>query len=69
MIKMEEVQLKFVVGDVLPTYDEAAISIFSVAVKPSTSKMKQVINGYGNSLINMWERSFTIACPTMKSCC
>ena len=55
----EEVQLKFVLGDVLPTYYDAAISIFSVAVKPSTPKMKQAINAYANSLIDIWERSFT----------
>ena len=47
---MEEVELKFLLGDVLPTYYEAAISIFSVAVKPSTSKMKKAINGYANFL-------------------
>ena len=58
-ITMEEVQLKFVLGDVLPTYYEAAIAIFSVAVKPSTPKMKQAINAYANSLIEIWERSFT----------
>ena len=44
-----EVQLKFVLGDVLPTYYDAAISIFSVAVKPSTTKMKNTINQYATS--------------------
>ena len=55
----ESRELQFILGDVLPTYYEAAISIFSVAVKPSSSKMRKAINGYANSLIDMWERSFT----------
>ena len=39
----EEVEIKFVLGDKLPTYYEAAISIFSVASKPSTPNMTKAI--------------------------
>ena len=51
--------IKFVLGDILLTYCDAAISIFSLAVKPNSSKMKETINSYANSLIKVWEKSFT----------
>ena len=51
--------IKFVLGEILLTYFDAAISIFSVAVKPNSSKMKEIINSYVNSLIEVWEKSFT----------
>ena len=51
--------IKFVLGEILLTYCDAAISIFSVAVKPTSSKMKETINSYINSLIEVWEKSFT----------
>ena len=35
------------------------ISIFSVAMKPNSLKMKETINSYANSLIEIWEKSFT----------
>ena len=56
---MEETEVKFVLGDVLPTYYEVAISIFSAASKPDSAKMKKMINAYAMSLLDMWERSFT----------
>ena len=52
-------EIKFVIRDVLPTYYQAVISIFSVASNPSSSKMKKVINSYAKSLIEVWEMSFT----------
>ena len=36
-----------------------AISIFSVASKPGTAKMKAVIRSYAYALIDIWEKSFT----------
>ena len=56
---MESSELKFVLGDKLPTYYEAAISIFSVAAKPSSSKMKKTINAYAKCLIDIWENVFS----------
>ena len=43
-------------GDKLLTYYEAAISIFFVAAKPSSSKMKKTINKYA---IEIWENLFS----------
>ena len=54
----ENVEIKFVLGDILPTYYEVAISIFSIANTPATSKMKKVINNYASSLIEVWHKSF-----------
>ena len=51
--------IKFVLGDTLPMYYDATILIFSVAMKPNSSKMKETINSYTNSLIKIWEKSFT----------
>ena len=55
----ENVEIKFVLGDVLPTFYDVAISIFSVASKPATSKMKKVINNYASRLFDVWEKSFS----------
>lgn len=55
----EAVNLRFVLGDTLPTYYDVAISIFSVAVNPASSKMKNAIYSYATSLNEMWEKSFT----------
>ena len=46
MTSEDGVEVKFILGDVLPTYYDAAISIFSVASKPGTAKMKAVIRSY-----------------------
>ena len=51
--------IKFVLGDTLPTYYDATISFFPVAVKPNSLKIKETINSYANSLIEIWEMSFT----------
>ena len=59
MTSEDGVEVKFILGDVLPTYYDAAISIFSVASKPGTAKMKAVIRSYAFALIDMWEKSFT----------
>ena len=55
---MGETTVIFVLGDVLPTYYDAAISIFSVATKPGSKKMKETINTYALALIAIWEKSF-----------
>ena len=59
MTSEDGVEVKFVLGDLLPTYYDVAISIFSVASKPGTAKMKSVIRSYAFALIDMWEKSFT----------
>ena len=46
MTSEDGVEVKFILGDVLPTYYDAAISIFSVASKPGTAKIKAVIRSY-----------------------
>ena len=51
--------IKFVLGNTLPTYYNAVISIFSFAMKPNSLKMKGTISSYANSLIKIWEKSFT----------
>ena len=66
-----EGEVKFILGDTLPTYYDAAISIFSSASKPNSAKMKKAINSYTNSLIEMWEKAFTtetvnLTCRIMK---
>ena len=35
------------------------ISIFSVAVKSDSWKIKETINSYANGLIKIWEKPFT----------
>ena len=41
----------------LPTYD-VAISLFSVATKSGSAKMKETIHKYSAALIGLWEKSF-----------
>ena len=41
----------------LPTYD-VAISLFSVATKSGSAKMKETIHKYSVALIGLWEKSF-----------
>ena len=45
-------------GDLLPTIYDVAISIFNVASKPKSYKMQQCINAYAESLIDLWIRAF-----------
>ena len=56
---MGETNVIFILGDTLPTYYDIAISLFSVATKPGSSKMDDTINKYANALIETWEKSFT----------
>ena len=51
-------KLVFVLGDKLPTYYNAAISIFQVASKPRSKKMINSVHIYACSLIDIWQRSF-----------
>ena len=55
---MGETNAIFVLGDTLPTHYDVAISLFSVATKPGSAKMKDTINKYTNTLIEIWEKSF-----------
>ena len=48
----------FVLGDKLPTYYDAIISIHMVATKPKSKKMISTINSYTKALIDIWKRSF-----------
>ena len=48
----------FVLGEKLPTYYDAAISIYMVATKPKSKKMVSTINSYTKALIDIWKRSF-----------
>ena len=50
--------VKFVLGDTLPTYYDAAIAIFSVTRKINCAKMDNTLKNYADALINMWEKSF-----------
>ena len=54
---MGDTNVIFILGDVLPTYD-VAISLFSVATKPGSAKMKETIHKYSVALIGLWEKSF-----------
>ena len=51
-------ELVFVLGDVLPTIYDVAISIFTVASNPKTDKMAGAINAYVTSLIEVWTKAF-----------
>ena len=51
-------ELLFVLGDVLPTIYDVAISIFTVASNPTTDKMADSINAYVTSLIQVWTKAF-----------
>ena len=46
-------KLVFVLGDKLPTYYNAAISIFQVASKPRSKKMINSVHIYACSLIDI----------------
>ena len=48
----------FVLGDILPTYYDAAIAIFRIASKPGAPKMIETINSYAKALF-MWVQSLT----------
>lgn len=51
-------ELVFVLGDVLPTIYDVAISIFTLASNPKTDKMADSINAYVTSLIEVWSKAF-----------
>ena len=51
---MMEKQIVFVLGDRLPTYYEAAISIFNVSTQKKGQHMKKTINSYCLALIDEW---------------
>ena len=51
-------QIVFVLGDYLPTYYEAGIAIYSIATKPKSKKMGDVVRAYAKALIDAWEHSF-----------
>ena len=48
----------FVLGDKLPSYYDAAISIYMVATKLKSKKMVSTINSYTKELIDIWKRTF-----------
>ena len=48
----------FVLGDKLPSYYDAAISIYMVATKLKSKKMVSTINSYTKVLIDIWKRTF-----------
>ena len=48
----------FVLGDKLPSYYDAAISIYMVATKLKSKKMVSTINSYTEALIDIWKRTF-----------
>ena len=48
----------FVLGDKVPIYYDAAISIFQVVSKPKSKKMISSVHAYTCSLIDIWQRSF-----------
>ena len=54
-----ETNVRFVLGEMLPTFYDVAIAIYSVATKPGSDKMNKAINNYAKCLIEMWEKSFT----------
>ena len=58
VLTMADQNLVFVLGDFLPTYYEAGISIYSIATNPKSKKMGDVVCAYSKALINAWECSF-----------
>ena len=46
-------KLVFVLGDKLPTYYDAAMSIYMVATKPKSKKIVSSINSYSKALIDI----------------
>ena len=55
---MGDTNVIFILGDVWPTYYDVAISLFSVATKPGSAKMKGTIHKYAVALIGLWGKSF-----------
>ena len=53
---MEEIH--FSLGDKLPTVYDAAITIFSICITPTSSIMTHVISQYAVALKNVWEKAF-----------
>ena len=51
-------KLVFILGDVLPTVYDVAVSIYSIACKPNSQKMNESIAAYTESLINLWIKAF-----------
>ena len=49
----------FMLGDKLPTYYDAAITIFNVTQNPRRNKMKSTIQAYYVALVNIWTKSFS----------
>ena len=58
----------FILGDELPTYYDAVISIFHVAQGPKTRKMKTAIQAYITTLIDAWIKSFTAKHVITRTC-
>ena len=58
-MSQEKEKLIFILGDKLPTYYDAAISIYQVSQSPKTHKMQITISAYFNALIDTWQKSFT----------
>lgn len=57
-MESKDTEIIFVLGDTLPTYYDVAISLFAVATKPGSAKMKQAIQTFCNKLIEIWTKSF-----------
>ena len=55
---MLEEKMVFVLGDVLPTNYDAAITLFSVFQTPESDKMKNCISSYVSALIDTWINVF-----------
>ena len=57
-MESKETEIIFVLGDALPTFYDVAITLFVVASKPGSAKMKQAIQSYSTKLIETWTKSF-----------
>ena len=55
---MGDTNVILILGDLLPTYYDVAKSLFSVATKTGSAKMKETIHKYAVALIGLWEKSF-----------
>ena len=51
-------EIHFSLGDKLPTVYDAVITIYSISIQPTSSKMGSVIHQYGLTLIAIWENAF-----------
>ena len=60
-------KLVFVLGDKLPTYYDAAISIFKINHKYKDQENDGVINSYAVSLIDIWKKLFGDSHVTSRS--